>query len=124
MRRTYVDSSGHLSQLCLSGDRSQISSGGDHSQISLSGDYSQISSIGDYSKLSASGYSSVAVVAGTSGEVKGGANCAMALTMWVESEKRYRITVAYVGENGIKPDTWYRLDENGEFTEVATGEIK
>ena len=23
-----------------------------------------------------------------------------------------------VGDNGIKPDTWYRLDESGNFQEV------
>ena len=28
------------------------------------------------------------------------------------------IRASKVGENGIKPDTWYSLDENGEFVEV------
>jgi len=56
--------------------------------------------------------------AGTSGKVKGGLNCALALTLWVDSEKRYRITTAYVGEDGIKADTWYALDDDGKFVET------
>jgi hypothetical protein len=32
--------------------------------------------------------------------------------------KRYRRSVAYVGEGGIKPDTKYKLDAKGAFVEV------
>ena len=28
---------------------------------------------------------------------------------------RGRLKVAYVGEGGIEPDTFYKLDENGDF---------
>jgi hypothetical protein len=40
------------------------------------------------------------------------------LSRWVESEKRYRVSVGYVGEN-IKADTWYEVNATGEFVEVA-----
>ena len=43
----------------------------------------------------------------------------IALTRWVDSEKRYRMSVGYVGENGIKSDTFYELDNNGNFVEVV-----
>ena len=33
--------------------------------------------------------------------------------------RRYRIPTGYVGENGIKPDTAYRLDDAGQFVEVG-----
>ena len=29
------------------------------------------------------------------------------------------IRASKVGENGIKPDTWYSLNDSGEFVEVA-----
>jgi len=29
------------------------------------------------------------------------------------------IRASKVGENGVKPDVWYSLDENGEFMECA-----
>ena len=32
---------------------------------------------------------------------------------------RYRISIGYAGENGIKPDTAYRLDNAGQFVEVG-----
>jgi hypothetical protein len=32
---------------------------------------------------------------------------------------RYRLAVAYVGENGIKPNTPYKLDDKGDFVEVT-----
>ena len=88
------------------------------SQLAASGDYSKLAASGDYSRLAASGDSSIAMSAGMIGKVKGGKNCALALTRWVESEKRYRITIAYVGENGIKEGTWYSLDKDGKFIEV------
>jgi hypothetical protein len=34
---------------------------------------------------------------------------------------RYRIAVGHVGEDGIKPDTPYQLNEQGEFVEVVAG---
>ena len=63
------------------------------------------------------GTDSVAAAVGVNGRIKGAAHCTMALTRWVEQEKRYRITVAYVGENGIKADTWYKLNDKGDFVE-------
>ena len=29
------------------------------------------------------------------------------------------IRASKVGENGVKPDTWYTLDDDGDFKEVA-----
>ena len=80
----------------------------------------QIGSSGDYAKIEASGENSVALDAGLNGNIKSGTNGCMALTRWVESESRYRVTVAYVGENGIKADTWYMLNADGEFVEVES----
>ena len=32
---------------------------------------------------------------------------------------RYRTAIAYVGENGSKPNVSYRLDDNHEFVEAS-----
>ena len=100
------------------GNHSRLAASGVSSRLAASGYYSQLAASGNSSRLAASGDSSIAKSAGISGKVKGGKNCALALTRWVESEKRYRITIAYVGENGIKEDTWYSLDKDGKFIEV------
>ena len=110
--------SGDYSQLAASGYYSQLAASGDSSKLAASGDYSKLAASGDYSRLAASGDYSIAMSAGIIGKVKGGKNCALALTRWVESEKRYRITIAYVGEDGIKEGTWYSLDKDGKFIEV------
>ena len=80
----------------------------------------QLASSGDYARLASSGDCSVACNAGLNGRVKGGSKCAMSLAYWNDKEKRYRIVVAYVGENGIKADTWYELNANHEFCEVQS----
>ena len=37
----------------------------------------------------------------------------------------YRVATAIVGENGIKPDTWYRFNcESGEFVEIPDSEME
>ena len=119
-----TDCINYLKEVCKSdvdpssGDYSQLAASGNYSQLAASGNSSKLAASGDYSQLAASGYSSIAMCAGTNGKVKGGLNCTLALARWVDSEKRYRITVAYVGENGIKPDIWYTLNERGEFVET------
>ena len=112
-----LSASGCGSSLAASGYDSKMAASGDYSSLAASGNYSNLAASGHGSKLAASGYGSISICSGTSGKVKGGSNCALALTRWVESEKRYRITTAYVGEDGIKADTWYSLDNDGKFIE-------
>jgi hypothetical protein len=108
---------GSYSKLLALGSYSRLAAPGNDSKLSALGSYSQLAASGDCSQLAASGDYSVAVSSGIDSKIKGGLNCALALTRWVESEKRYRISVAYVGENGIKADTWYVLDNDGNFIE-------
>ncbi len=111
-----TDCINYLKDACKSG---VDPASGDYSKLAASGYFSKLAASGDYSKLAASGYSSIAICSGVGGKVKGGLNCAFALTRWVESEKRYRITTAYVGEDGIKADTWYELNDDGVFVESS-----
>jgi hypothetical protein len=110
--------SGNYSQLAASGDSSQLAASGYSSQLAASGNYSQLAASGYSSQLAASGNSSIVIAAATDCKAKAGALGTIVLTRWVESEKRYRISVAYVGENGIKADAWYSLDGDGQFVEA------
>ena len=83
-----------------------------------SGDSSKLAASGDYSKLAASGKSSIAISAGIESRAKAGELGCIVLTRWVESEKRNRVSVGYVGE-GLKADTWYELDDAGNFVEAV-----
>jgi hypothetical protein len=42
----------------------------------------------------------------------------MIFKFWDNKKERYRFTLAYVGEKGIKPNTAYRLDEKNKPVEV------
>jgi hypothetical protein len=74
-------------------------------------------------QASASGYHGQASASGTAefakapGRVRGGEKATLVLEYYDENN-RFRVAVAYPGENGIKPDTWYELNEKNEFVEV------
>jgi hypothetical protein len=110
--------SGNYSQLAASGESSQLAASGESSQLASSGDYSQLAASGSYSKLAASGDSSIAICVGIDGIVSAGENGCIALTWWDGSKHSYRIEVGYVGENGIKPNTPYRLNDEHKFEEA------
>jgi hypothetical protein len=111
-----LSASGDSSKLAASGNYSQLAASGYSSKLAASGDYSKLAASGDYSKLAASGDYSIAVSSAPNCQAKAGKNGTIVLTRWVESEKRYRVSVGYVGEN-IKADTWYKLDDDGNFVE-------
>ena len=79
------------------------------------GDSGHASATGYYGHASATGYSGWAVV-GYSGKAKAKENGVLTL-LWLDG-KRPRVTVAYVGEDGIKADTWYAVDAKGKIVEV------
>ncbi len=109
--------SGYSSQLAASGDSSRLAATGYYSRLAASGDSSRLAASGDSSQLAASGDSSIVCAASTNCKASAGNNGCIVLTRWVDSEKRYRASVAYVGENGIKPNVFYELDATGEFVE-------
>jgi len=108
--------SGYGSQLAASGNGSQLAASGNGSQLAASGNYSQLAASGNYSKLAASGSKSI-VLGVYSCTASAGKDGAIALC-WFDG-KRPRIAVAYVGENGIKANTIYRVSDSGEFVEVT-----
>ena len=116
-RSSQLAASGRSSQLAASGDYSKLAASGRSSQLAASGNSSQLAASGDYSQLAASGNSSIVCAASANCKASAGNNGCIVLTRWVESEKRYRASVAYVGENGIKPNVFYELDATGEFVE-------
>jgi hypothetical protein len=109
--------SGDYSQLAASGYSSQLAASGDYSKLAASGYSSKLAASGDYSQLAASGENSIAAAISCGCTAKAGIGGCIALR-WNDGG-RPRLAVAYVGENGIKADTWYRVDEAGQFVEVS-----
>ena len=100
-----------------SAERKSASSGAS-SKSASSGDYSKSASSGHGSNSTAKGNDTIAMAAGTGCAVSAGENGCFATAWYDESSKRYRIVAAHVGENGIKPDTLYCLNNKGEWVEV------
>ena len=94
-----------------SGNSSRAASSGNSSSAASSGDSSSAASSGDSSRAASSGYKCVSMAAGCNCAVKSGPQGAFAAG-WYDGE-RPRILVGYVGEDGIKADTWYRIDVRG-----------
>ena len=111
-----ADASGDRSQLAASGYDSKLAASGDYSQLAASGGYSKLAASGDGSKLAASGENCVCVAASPGAIARAGAGGAIALTY--HDGERYRIAVAYVGENGIEPNVDYRVTNAGEFVKA------
>jgi len=110
--------SGNYSKLAASGYSSQLAASGYSSKLAASGNSSKLAASGNYIQLAASGNSSIAVSAAPNCTASAGKNGCIALTRWVESEKRYRVSVAYVGENGIEENVFYKLNDVGEFVKA------
>ena len=58
--------------------------------------------------------------AGDSGTATAGYRGTLCLRWWDGAANRYRMQVAYVGENGIKANTSYRLGDRHQFVGVET----
>ena len=99
-----------------SGNNSQLAASGNNSQLAASGYNSQLAASGYNSQLAASGDYSIAVGVDENCMAKAGEGGCIALR-WTK-DKKPRLSIAYVGENGIKADTYYKLDKAGEFVEV------
>ncbi|WP_374312486.1 hypothetical protein [Dongia sp.] len=108
--------SGNASRLAASGNASQLAASGDASQLAASGDDSQLAASGDDSRLAASGDDSIAIAAGYNATASAGPNGVIALT-WHDGTRR-RVTVGYVGEDGIEPNVDYRVDDTGKLVKA------
>ena len=59
-------------------------------------------------------------IAGDEGTATAGDSGELRIKYWDSTASRYRTAIAYVGEDGIKPNVAYKLDDNHEFVEVKT----
>jgi hypothetical protein len=104
------DSEGHMTYTV--GDYALITSG--YKTQITAGDCSTIAGCGD-SALACGDYSTV--IAGERSTVTAGEGSSI-IVRWFNESGRYRFTAHYVDENGIKPNTPYRCNEDGSLTEV------
>ncbi|EKP2076256.1 hypothetical protein OFY67_004787, partial [Salmonella enterica] len=78
-------------------------------------DWSAATNTGYQSAAEVSGSQSVAASLGKEGKARASEGGAIVLCYRDENGELIHIRASKVGENGITPDTWYQLDEDGEF---------
>ena len=111
-----IGSSGNDARIGSSGDAARIGSSGDAARIGSSGNDARIGSSGNDAQIVATGENATIVCAGSNARVKAGKDGCFALT-WHDGN-RNRIVVGYVGEDGIKADTWYHVNA-GKLVEAS-----
>ncbi|MGM7813204.1 DUF7666 domain-containing protein, partial [Yersinia enterocolitica] len=91
---------------------------GYQSAATNTGNRSAATNTGDWSAAEVSGSQSVAASFGESGKAKASESGAIVLCYRNDDGEIIHIRASKVGENGIKPDVWYSLNEDGEFEEA------
>ncbi|NUY33263.1 hypothetical protein F0160_22525 [Paraburkholderia sp. JPY303] len=109
--------SGDYSKLAASGYSSQLAASGNSSQLAASGNSSKLAASGNYSKLAASGKKSIVMAADTDCTAKVGEDGCIALAWWDSKAERPRVTVGYVGEEGIEANVAYCV-RDGKLAKV------
>ncbi|WP_423679050.1 DUF7666 domain-containing protein [Pseudomonas aeruginosa] len=112
-----ASNTGDYSAASNTGDYSAASNTGDCSAASNTGNYSAASNTGNYSAAEVSGKESVAASLGIEGRARASAGSAIVLCHRDDEGSLIHIRASKVGENGVKPDTWYQLSAEGEFVE-------
>ena len=106
------------STAAASGNQSTAATSGYLSTAATSGNQSTAATSGNLSTAIASGKNSVAIAFGSEAKSKAVDGSAIVCCYFDNSGELIHIRASKVGKNGIKPDTWYTLNEDGEFIEV------
>ena len=117
--RSASSATGYQSASSATGDRSASSATGDRSASSATGDRSASSATGYQSASSATGDNAVAINIGILGKAKAAKGGAIVVCNHDKNGNLRHIRASKVGENGVKPDTFYILNDSGEFEEEA-----
>ncbi|HGG4278046.1 TPA: hypothetical protein ACJGIT_004851 [Salmonella enterica subsp. enterica serovar Rissen] len=106
---------GDCSAATNTGDCSAATNTGYCSAATNTGYCSAATNTGDCSAAEVSGSQSVAAAFGIEGKARASEGGAIVLCYRDEDGELIHIRASKVGENGIMPNTWYQLNEDGEF---------
>ena len=115
--QSVASNAGDQSVASNTGNRSAASNTGNESVASNTGNWSVASNTGYYSAAEVSGLQSIACALGAVSKAKAAAGGAIVCVYRNDDGDLIHIRSAKVGDDGIKADTWYMLDDTGEFVE-------
>ncbi|EEA7449710.1 hypothetical protein GQH44_001781 [Salmonella enterica] len=115
--RSAATNTGNRSAATNTGNRSAATNTGNRSAATNTGNQSAATNTGNWSAAEVSGSQSVAASLGIEGKARASEGGAIVLCYRDEDGELIHIRASKVGENGIMPDIWYQLNEDGEFVE-------
>ncbi|EHU4417093.1 hypothetical protein KY771_003556 [Salmonella enterica] len=115
--RSAATNTGYRSAATNTGDQSAATNTGNRSAATNTGYRSAATNTGNWSAAEVSGSQSVAASLGIEGKARASEGGAIVLCYRDEDGELIHIRASKVGENGIMPDIWYQLNEDGEFVE-------
>ncbi|EJJ6316116.1 hypothetical protein NJH09_002310 [Salmonella enterica subsp. enterica serovar Kentucky] len=115
--RSAATNTGNRSAATNTGYQSAATNTGYRSAATNTGYRSAATNTGDWSAAEVSGSQSVAASLGIEGKARASEGGAIVLCYRDEDGELIHIRASKVGENGIMPDIWYQLNEDGEFVE-------
>ncbi|HIC4622949.1 TPA: DUF7666 domain-containing protein [Salmonella enterica subsp. enterica serovar Schwarzengrund] len=113
--RSAATNTGNRSAATNTGSWSAATNTGSCSAATNTGSCSAATNTGDWSAAEVSGSQSVAAAFGIEGKARASEGGAIVLCYRDEDGELIHIRASKVGENGIMPNTWYQLNEDGEF---------
>ncbi|EML8090580.1 hypothetical protein WAA49_004016 [Salmonella enterica] len=113
--RSAATNTGNWSAATNTGDWSAATNTGNWSAATNTGNWSAATNTGNWSAAEVSGSQSVAAAFGIEGKARASEGGAIVLCYRDEDGELIHIRASKVGENGIMPNTWYQLNEDGEF---------
>ena len=120
--RSAATNTGYQSAATNTGDWSAATNTGNRSAATNTGYQSAATNTGYRSASEVSGCGSIAITTGRDSKSKADNGGAIVCVYRDSNGDLIHIKASKVGENGIKVNTWYTLDANGEFVEVENDE--
>ncbi|EAU5331447.1 hypothetical protein EFI37_12835 [Salmonella enterica] len=108
---------GNRSAATNTGNWSAATNTGNRSAATNTGNLSAATNTGDWSAAEVSGSQSVAAALGIEGKARASEGGAIVLCYRDKNGELIHIRASKVGDNDIMPNTWYQLNEDGEFVE-------
>jgi hypothetical protein len=116
--RGAASATGHIGHAVVTGASGAASATGDDGTASATGDRGAASATGDRSVASATGNSGVAMSTGIDARAMGAEGNALFLVYRnPDHGKIIHAWAGIAGRDGVKPMTWYKLDEDGKLIE-------
>jgi len=112
-----ASATGYQGAASATGDHGAASATGYHSAASATGYQGAASATGDHGAASATGEHSVAMACGFEGKAKANEGSAIVLVNRDEDGAIRHIRCVIAGKE-VKADTWYKLNDSGEFEEI------